>query len=123
MSLFIGSLSFDDALHLNEVRFGVLSGSAISAEPGFLLLRPAPSAAEMEAKHQEPKATAQKTAAAALETRPTHAGGRVLQRNRSTPTARASDAWGKPPPAASARIHAVPVFVGANVTQVRCGDL
>ncbi|WP_127901564.1 Na+/H+ antiporter NhaA [Solirhodobacter olei] len=64
MSLFIGSLSFDDALHLNEVRFGVLSGSAISAVLGFLLLRAAPSAAEMEAKHEAPKATAEKTAAA-----------------------------------------------------------
>jgi NhaA family Na+:H+ antiporter len=45
MSLFIGSLSFDDALHLNEVRFGVLAGSAISAVLGFVLLRLAPAAA------------------------------------------------------------------------------
>lgn len=44
MSLFIGSLSFDDALHLNEVRFGVLAGSAISAVLGFLILRGAPAA-------------------------------------------------------------------------------
>jgi Na+:H+ antiporter, NhaA family len=53
MSLFIGSLSFDDALHLNEVRFGVLSGSAISAILGFILLRLAPSAVEAEAEETE----------------------------------------------------------------------
>ncbi|MBI1220112.1 MAG: Na+/H+ antiporter NhaA [Rhodobacteraceae bacterium] len=39
MSLFIGSLSFDDALHMNEVRFGVLAGSAVSAILGFVVLR------------------------------------------------------------------------------------
>ncbi len=44
MSLFIGSLSFDDALHMNEVRFGVLSGSLISALLGYFILRLAPSA-------------------------------------------------------------------------------
>ncbi len=39
MSLFIGSLSFDDALHLNEVRLGVLSASCVSAVMGYLILR------------------------------------------------------------------------------------
>ena len=42
MSLFIGSLSFTDNLHMNEVRLGVLAGSAISAVVGFLVLRYAP---------------------------------------------------------------------------------
>ena len=42
MSLFIGSLSFADATLMNEVRLGVLSGSAISAVIGFLVLRYAP---------------------------------------------------------------------------------
>lgn len=45
MSLFIGSLSFDDALHLNEVRFGVLAGSIVSAVLGFVVLRLAAPAA------------------------------------------------------------------------------
>jgi NhaA family Na+:H+ antiporter len=39
MSLFIGSLSFSDAVHMNEVRLGVLSGSAIAAVLGFGILR------------------------------------------------------------------------------------
>ncbi|OIQ73077.1 Na(+)/H(+) antiporter NhaA [mine drainage metagenome] len=42
MSLFIGSLSFDDALHMNEVRFGVLAGSLVAAVLGYALLRTAP---------------------------------------------------------------------------------
>ena len=46
MSLFIGSLSFDDALHMNEVRFGVLAGSLVAAVVGFALLRSAPVATE-----------------------------------------------------------------------------
>ncbi|TMV73232.1 Na+/H+ antiporter NhaA, partial [Thioclava sp. BHET1] len=48
MSLFIGGLSFEDALHMNEVRFGVLAGSAISAILGYVLLRIAPAAATVE---------------------------------------------------------------------------
>lgn len=56
MSLFIGSLSFDDALHLNEVRFGVLAGSAVSAVLGFLILRGAP-AAETEKPPKEKAAS------------------------------------------------------------------
>ena len=44
MSLFIGSLSFDDALRMNEVRFGVLAGSIVSAVLGFIVLRLAPTA-------------------------------------------------------------------------------
>ena len=44
MSLFIGTLSFPDALHMNEVRLGVLGGSLISAVVGFVILRMAPSA-------------------------------------------------------------------------------
>ncbi|RVV99401.1 Na+/H+ antiporter NhaA [Mesobaculum littorinae] len=39
MSLFIGSLSFPDALHVNEVRLGILSGSAVSAILGYMVLR------------------------------------------------------------------------------------
>ncbi|GAB4383550.1 Na+/H+ antiporter NhaA [Albidovulum sp.] len=38
MSLFIGGLSFEDQAHMNEVRLGVLSGSAISALLGFAVL-------------------------------------------------------------------------------------
>jgi NhaA family Na+:H+ antiporter len=49
MSLFIGSLSFDDPALMNEVRLGVLSGSIASAILGYALLRLAPSAAEQEA--------------------------------------------------------------------------
>lgn len=41
MSLFIGSLSFDDTLHLNEVRMGVLAASCVSAVLGYLILRSA----------------------------------------------------------------------------------
>ncbi|MCV2866486.1 Na+/H+ antiporter NhaA [Albidovulum sediminicola] len=39
MSLFIGGLSFDDIAHMNAVRIGVLSASAISAVMGFVVLR------------------------------------------------------------------------------------
>lgn len=39
MSLFIGSLSFADAAHMNDVRLGVLAGSAIAAVLGFAILR------------------------------------------------------------------------------------
>ena len=42
MSLFIGSLAFHDPLHAAEVRFGVLSGSILSALLGYALLRTAP---------------------------------------------------------------------------------
>ena len=38
MSLFIGSLSFEDPDMLNAVRLGVLSGSAVSAVLGYLAL-------------------------------------------------------------------------------------
>jgi NhaA family Na+:H+ antiporter len=38
MSLFIGSLSFEDAELMNQVRLGVLCGSAISAVVGFAAL-------------------------------------------------------------------------------------
>ncbi|KMW59843.1 Na+/H+ antiporter NhaA type [Candidatus Rhodobacter oscarellae] len=38
MSLFIGSLSFDDPELMNAVRLGVLSGSAVSAVLGYLAL-------------------------------------------------------------------------------------
>ncbi|MGB8622708.1 MAG: Na+/H+ antiporter NhaA [Paracoccaceae bacterium] len=41
MSLFIGSLSFADPALMNEVRLGVLSGSAISALVGYAALRAA----------------------------------------------------------------------------------
>ncbi len=39
MSLFIGGLSFDDQSHMNEVRLGVLAGSAVSALLGYWVLR------------------------------------------------------------------------------------
>ena len=38
MSLFIGSLSFEDAALMNQVRLGVLSGSAVSAILGYAVL-------------------------------------------------------------------------------------
>ena len=39
MSLFIGSLSFDSPALMNEVRLGVLGGSAIAAVFGFVVLK------------------------------------------------------------------------------------
>jgi NhaA family Na+:H+ antiporter len=39
MSLFIGGLAFDDAVHAAQVRLGVLSGSLVSALVGYLILR------------------------------------------------------------------------------------
>jgi NhaA family Na+:H+ antiporter len=41
MSLFIGSLSFDDQSLMNSVRLGVLSGSFLSAIVGFIVLQQA----------------------------------------------------------------------------------
>jgi NhaA family Na+:H+ antiporter len=38
MSLFIGSLSFADPTLMNDVRLGVLAGSAISAIIGYSML-------------------------------------------------------------------------------------
>ncbi len=52
MSLFIGTLAFDDPEHLNAVRLGVLMGSIVSAIVGFIVLRlqlPAARTAESEA--------------------------------------------------------------------------
>lgn len=45
MSLFIGGLTFDDAVLMNQTRLGVLTGSLISGMMGFLLLRRSFSAA------------------------------------------------------------------------------
>jgi NhaA family Na+:H+ antiporter len=42
MSLFIGGLSFSDLEHMNQVRLGVLGGSAISAIVGYKVLMLAP---------------------------------------------------------------------------------
>jgi Na+:H+ antiporter, NhaA family len=42
MSLFIGTLAFDDAAHHAQVRLGVLAGSLISALVGYAALRLAP---------------------------------------------------------------------------------
>ncbi|MFW2587646.1 Na+/H+ antiporter NhaA [Sagittula sp. SSi028] len=39
MSLFIGSLSFDDPILMNQVRLGVLGGSIVSGILGYLALR------------------------------------------------------------------------------------
>ncbi len=53
MSLFIGTLAFNDPEHLNAVKLGVLMGSIISAIIGFVLLRiqlPAAQPAPAEAK-------------------------------------------------------------------------
>jgi NhaA family Na+:H+ antiporter len=47
MSLFIGALSFADPILMNQVRIGVLTGSAISAILGFTVL--------MLARGEEPK--------------------------------------------------------------------
>ena len=41
MSLFIGSLSYDDLSLMNDVRLGVLSGSVVAAVLGYLVLRAA----------------------------------------------------------------------------------
>ena len=53
MSLFIGSLSFNDPELLNAVRLGVLSGSAVSAVLGYVALymstSPEPEKAEVQA--------------------------------------------------------------------------
>jgi Na+:H+ antiporter, NhaA family len=38
MSLFIGTLAFDEALHLIELRIGVLAGSLLSAVAGYVVL-------------------------------------------------------------------------------------
>ena len=46
MSLFIGSLSFDDALLMNQVRLGVLSGSLVSGLIGYGALMLASAARE-----------------------------------------------------------------------------
>lgn len=42
MSLFIGTLAFDDAVRETQVRLGVLAGSLLSALVGYLALRLAP---------------------------------------------------------------------------------
>jgi len=42
MSLFIGTLAFDDAARATQVRLGVLAGSLLSALVGYLALRLAP---------------------------------------------------------------------------------
>ena len=42
MSLFIGTLAFDDAARETQVRLGVLAGSLLSAPVGYLALRLAP---------------------------------------------------------------------------------
>jgi NhaA family Na+:H+ antiporter len=42
MSLFIGTLAFDDGAHQAQVRLGVLAGSLLSAAAGYLVLRLAP---------------------------------------------------------------------------------
>ena len=39
MSLFIGTLAFDEAVKAAQLRLGVLAGSLLSATAGYLLLR------------------------------------------------------------------------------------
>ncbi len=50
MSLFIGSLSYDDAAQMNAVRLGVLTGSIASALLGFVVLMLSASKATVAAK-------------------------------------------------------------------------
>ena len=52
MSLFIGTLSFDDATLMNSVRLGVLTGSVISAVVGFTVLK-------LASKDRDPEADAE----------------------------------------------------------------
>lgn len=49
MSLFIGTLAFDDPAYAPAVRIGVLTGSAIAAVFGYMLLRMTPSARYLRA--------------------------------------------------------------------------
>lgn len=49
MSLFIGTLAFDDPAYAPAVRIGVLTGSAIAAAFGYMLLRMTPSARYLRA--------------------------------------------------------------------------
>ncbi len=48
MSLFIGTLAFEDPEHAKAVRIGVLTGSTFSAILGYILLRMATSADRAE---------------------------------------------------------------------------
>ncbi|QDC08233.1 Na+/H+ antiporter NhaA [Oceanicola sp. D3] len=66
MSLFIGSLSFDDALLMNEVRLGVLLGSGVSALIGYFVLRAVtrPGEAEVAEALNQPGAAERAEAAA-----------------------------------------------------------
>ncbi len=60
MSLFIGSLAFDDAARINEVKLGVLAGSFMSALLGFgLLILASPS--EHQRQAPAPMGQAKKT--------------------------------------------------------------
>lgn len=49
MSLFIGTLAFDDPEHAKAVRIGVLTGSTFSAIVGYILLRMATSNSRADA--------------------------------------------------------------------------
>jgi NhaA family Na+:H+ antiporter len=62
MSLFIGTLSFSDVSHMNEVRLGVLGGSLIAAIFGYLVLRLAPAAVGQQPAAKAPAAPAVQTA-------------------------------------------------------------
>lgn len=59
MSLFIGSLSFDDPELMNAVRLGVLSGSAVSAIIGYVALMMATRPEEAENEQSEQTVAAQ----------------------------------------------------------------
>ncbi len=63
MSLFIGTLAFENIEHATAVRLGVLSGSLLSALSGYLLLRVVGTA--------EPEAEALAEAEPTLEVEPT----------------------------------------------------
>ncbi|MGR3541209.1 MAG: Na+/H+ antiporter NhaA [Hasllibacter sp.] len=53
MSLFIGSLSFDSEVLMNQVRLGVLSGSAVAGVLGYAALMLAPDARVSEADQSD----------------------------------------------------------------------
>ena len=65
MSLFIGGLSFADPALMNQVRLGVLSGSAVSALLGFTALMLAPDARRTEAAEAHPEKGSVETALSA----------------------------------------------------------
>ena len=54
MSLFIGTLAFEDPVHMARVRVGVISGSLLSALAGYAVLRLSTSVAGAEDEEEAP---------------------------------------------------------------------